>query len=98
MFLQKVGSMSNDKLQCILPGPIKPGKSLAVPVDFDVSKLKGGQQYLDITNLEVYSKSAETQDTNPANDKGIFTSCNFKISMNLEKVLLFRLLQACAQN
>ena len=56
-------------LVCQLPGPIRYGLGRTISMDFDVSNLVGGQEYLMWQNIEVYSKSQDTSDTNPSNDK-----------------------------
>ncbi len=55
---------------CEVPGPIKSGSSEPIVVIYDTSKLKGGQPQLEWTNIEVYSNSPGSKDTNIGNNKG----------------------------
>ena len=56
-------------LVCQLPGPIRKPIARTISMDFDVSNLIGGQESLIWQNIEVYSKSQDTSDTNLSNDK-----------------------------
>ena len=66
-------------LVCELPGPIRFGLGRTISMDFDVSGLIGGQEQLSWENIEVYSNSQDTSDTNPSNDK-----VNFKLDLKTE--------------
>ena len=56
-------------LRCQLPGPINSGIKRTISVNYDVSKLVGGQTNVLFENFEVFSESAKIVDINPANNR-----------------------------
>ena len=59
-------------LKCQLPGPINSGIKRTVSVNYDVSKLVGGQKNITFRDFEVFSESDMIKDVNPANNRSKF--------------------------
>ena len=66
-----------------IPGPIRNGLGRTISMDVDVSKLVGGQESLNWNNIEVFSQSDDTQDTNNRNDR-----INFELKLKTEADLV----------
>ena len=60
---------TDNVISCEVPGPIKSGGSETVDLTYDVSDLRGGQTDLRWNGIEVYSKSENSDDKNPRNDR-----------------------------
>ena len=52
-----------------MPGPINKGIKRTISVNYDVSKLVGGQTDILFEDFEVFSESAKVEDINPANNR-----------------------------
>ena len=57
-------------VECVLPGPIKSGKSRQIQLDLDISDVKAGQTSLVLSDFEVFSRSSEVVEAKPGDNIG----------------------------